>query len=80
MTHLNNPPMIFNQWLTEKPDFDQECIVITDDVLHGVSEYGLHHVMWMPNDGYWAILDGAGNEDMDIADLKADRYFIIQTK
>jgi hypothetical protein len=70
--------MIFNQWLQEKPDFDQECIVITQNTFSGELYYRLQEVkiragrlMLLDHEGYrWGLID----------DLQADRYFIIQTK
>jgi hypothetical protein len=71
--------MIFNQWLTSKPDFDQECIVITESKF---KEYPALYTLWTINtgNGYIVLLDQYGNEWGDISYLKADRYFIIQTK
>jgi hypothetical protein len=71
--------MIFNQWLTEKPDFDQECIVITESKF---KEHPAQYTLWTihTGNGYITLLDQYGDEWGDVNYLKADRYFIIQTK
>lgn len=74
--------MIFNQWLQEKPDFDQECIVICESNFSGTPEYNLLQITKLENNNvlYWGVLTGHGEVWGDIYDLQADRYFIIQTK
>jgi hypothetical protein len=66
-------------WLTEKPEFNKECIFATRQEWGGFYEYNI----WMieridGEDGwYWGLLTGDGDEWGAIEDLKADAYFII---
>lgn len=69
--------MTFNTWTTEKPDFDQECLLITAVFLRRKWYYDTYMVEWS-DDVYWMISTMDGQEWGDIADLSADKYYVME--
>lgn len=70
--------MIFNTWLTEKPDIDQECLLIVGDNFDGYCT--LYNIKKTEYDGKWyfGVFDGYGDEWGDIAYLTADKYYVMK--
>ena len=63
------------EWLTDKPVFKDDCVLVTASLIRGRWEYNTWIIEY--KDGYWNWLTGDGEEYGDIEDLKADRYFIL---
>lgn len=63
------------EWLSDKPEFKYNCVLITAALYKGCWEYAVWIIEWI--NGYWNLLDGNGVEWGDIEDLKADRYCIL---
>lgn len=63
------------EWLTDKPIFKDDCVLITASLYHCHWEYNT----WIieHRNGYWNWLTRDGEEYGDIEDLKADRYCIL---
>lgn len=69
-----------NEWVTEKPDFKEECLVIAATALHrGWFDYSLFQVKNIETEEGWYIglLNGQGEEWGDIEDFVADKYFVM---
>lgn len=71
--------MIFNQWITENPEFTQECLVICANEIKGVWDYDFFQVTKITtNEGwYWGWCDASGEEYGDLDDMQAQKYFLI---
>ena len=81
--------MIKNTWLTEKPDFDEECTFITasryvrnDEPLE--YDYEVWQIRKIDGYGeddkpgwYFGLLNGDGEEWGDLSDLDAAMYYIV---
>lgn len=67
-------------WLTEKPVFDRDCILLTGTKIREKCEYSSWLIKWLDFDegGYWGWLNMDGEEYGDINDLHADLYNIIE--
>lgn len=67
------------QWLTEKPDFTEECIVICAFKIRGKWEYNIFLIKKVDSDeGWymgWLTIDGDEYDDLD--NLTAQMYFTI---
>jgi hypothetical protein len=69
-----------NNWLTEKPKIDKECIVITAHKWNNRWTYTLYTVEKVDGEGgwYWGLIAEDGAEWGDIADLAAEKYLILE--
>jgi hypothetical protein len=67
------------EWSTVKPDFKEECILVTAALVSGHWEFDAWIIEWANHgDGpYLAWLTGDGEEYGDLADLAADKYLIL---
>lgn len=66
-------------WTTEKPDFKEECVLVTATKVAGYWEYTSCIIEKVYTDGSWYMgwLTGDGVEYGDLADLTADKYLIL---
>ncbi len=64
------------QWLQEKPEFTEDCIVLTKTYWEAIQayDYNADHVKYV---GYWMWLNMNGEEVGDIEDLYGDFYLTI---
>lgn len=68
-----------NEWVTQKPEFKEECLVI----IASYSKYGWEYATFQiknvdGEDGqYLGLLTGDGDEWGDIEDMAADKYFVM---
>lgn len=81
--------MIKNKWLTERPDFTEECTFITahkynrndEDLPYDYRVWQIKKLDGEKEDGsygwYWGLLNGDGEEWGDLDDLSAKFYYII---
>lgn len=68
------------QWTTEKPDFKEECLLITAYKIKGKWEYSLLTIEKLTDyDGKWYFgwIDVTGNEYGSLSDLEADKYLTM---
>lgn len=67
--------MTFHKWLTRKPEFDCECIVITESF----DSFGAYLIVKISdNDGwYWGWCDLDFNEIGDLAHMDENVYYLI---
>ena len=68
------------KWTSEKPLFDDECLLITACKIRGFWEYTAYIIQKVTDDnGYWYLgwLTGEGDEYGDLVDLRADKYLIL---
>ncbi len=67
-------------WLSNKPDFKEECVLVTASFIRGHWEYTTYIIEKIntPEGWYMGWLTGEGEEYGDLADLQADRYLILQ--
>ena len=73
--------MTYNVWLSEKPEFTEDVIVILAHKIGMRYEYSSYEVVWYSPDFdscYWAWLTLDGDEYGDIEDMQADKYMIIK--
>lgn len=72
-------PEPVNTWTTVKPEFNKECLLICACYLPGGWEYITWWIKKLISDDvwYWGLCNTEGEEYGDIADLKADRYLVI---
>lgn len=78
-----------NRWLSEKPDFNEECTFITANTYTRNDEplpydYSVWQIKKLDGENdegepawYWGLLDGDGEEWGDLADLSVKYYYII---
>lgn len=65
-------------WTTIKPDFKEECLLLTASCFLGQWEYNLWELMKVEVDEGWYMGIYKDGEDWgDLADLKADLYFTM---
>lgn len=67
-------------WQYLKPDFIEECILITASKIKDEWHYNFFMIEKlddMNNNWYWGILDTYGEEWGDLADLEAEKYLVI---
>ena len=66
-------------WTKEKPEFKDECLLMTATKIRDKWEYNLWLIEKQVTDEgwYWGWLTSDGEEYGDIADLKADLYATI---
>lgn len=68
-----------NEWVTEKPDFKEECLVIAASRIGDEWEYVTYQikiVTWGEGE-YFGWLNGEGVEFGDLEDFVADKYFVM---
>ena len=67
------------EWTTTKPDFKEECVLVTAQMVQGHWEYDAWIIEKINSDGgsYMGWLTGDGEEYGDLADLTADKYLIL---
>jgi hypothetical protein len=67
------------KWISEKPEFKDECIVIAASLFRNEWSYTLFQVKKVDGDDGWYLgwLTGDGDEYGDLADLHADKYLIL---
>lgn len=73
--------MELNQWLDDKPEFTDECLVIAANEIRGEWEYTLYQIRKLiDDDGNWYLgwLTSDGEEYGDLNDFKAQKYMIIK--
>ena len=78
-----------NKWLTEKPEFTEECTFVTATKYNRNGEdlyldYSIWQIKKMDGEDkygdpiwYWGLLNGDGEEWGDLDDLTVDLYYII---
>lgn len=73
-----------SEWLTDKPTFNKECILLTASFFNDQWIYNSWQIKELYGEGfdnkehyYWAWLNMDGEEYGDLSDLTADRYKII---
>lgn len=66
-------------WTNEKPDFNEECLLITANNFSGMWAYKLWTIEKLEIDGHWylGLLCEDGEEWGDLDDLKADLYCVL---
>lgn len=67
-------------WLTTKPTFTEECILITASKVRDKWDYNfwlIEKLDDMEDKWYWGILCPDGDEWGDISDLEAEKYLVI---
>lgn len=71
--------MIFNQWVTEKPVFNEPCLVIAATKMKYGWNYTLFQVkaVWDSDEWYWGLLDSDGSEWGALRDLHAEKYMLL---
>jgi hypothetical protein len=81
--------LIRNEWLDEKPEFNEECTFITatkytrnkEDLKWDYSIWQIKKLDGENDKGepawYWGLLTGDGEEWGDLDDLTANKYFIF---
>ena len=80
--------MTHHTWLTEKPDFTEECILITatwhSHPKNQHWEYTLYEIKWLEGVDehehtawYWGICCSDGVEWGNISELGANKYFTM---
>lgn len=68
-----------NDWVTDKPDFKEECLVIAASKIGGSWDYSVFVIKkeYSEEGVYMAIFTGDMDEWGDIDDLSADKYFVM---
>ncbi len=71
--------MIEQRWVTKKPKFDKECIVICAHKFRREWEYSSYLIKRIDFDDkwYWGWCNIDGKEYDDIAEMKAKKYYVI---
>jgi len=71
--------MTKGQWLTEKPQINQECCIITATAINNEWNYKFWQIVGISDtDGvYLALCDENGDEWGDLDELTAGMYFIL---
>ena len=71
--------MIHNTWLEEKPDFTEECILITAQDFKTGWEYSIYQIRKTSLEGtaYMGWFSSDGEEYGDLFDCKADKYLTM---
>jgi hypothetical protein len=66
-------------WTTIKPDFKEECVLVTATKIKDYWEYNVWCIAKVKCEDSWYMgwLTGDGEEYGDLADLKADQYLIL---
>ena len=67
------------RWVTKKPKFNKECLVICASKFIDTWEYSLYQIKWigLGNDLYLGWLTIDGEEYGDLNDMKAEKYLVI---
>jgi hypothetical protein len=70
----------FPFWSTSKPEFTEDCVLVTASKIRGQYEYSVWIIKMVDfGDGqYMAWLTGDGEEYGDLKDLSADQYLVLQ--
>lgn len=69
-----------DEWLTEKPKFTKDCILLTMTNLFNTVMYASYMILWIDlkeNGGYWGWCQMDGEEIDCIEVLAADKYKLI---
>lgn len=86
----NDTKLERNMWLTQKPEFNEECTFITATRYTRNNEplpwdYSVWQIKKLDGEDvegnpawYWGLLNGDGEEWGDLDDLRADQYYIIE--
>jgi hypothetical protein len=66
-------------WVTNKPLFDNECLVITANRIRENWDYSTYIIQKVQSDDGWYMgwLTGEGEEYGDLNDLRADKYLVL---
>jgi hypothetical protein len=66
-------------WQSEKPEFKEECLLLTAVLIRGIWEYTVYQIAKVESDEEWYMgwLTGEGEEYGDLEDLKADKYLVM---
>ncbi len=69
--------MNHHKWLSEKPEFKEECLLITAVKFRDEWEYEVYIIKMIESDEgcYMGWLTGDGDEYGDLADLTSEKYF-----
>ena len=77
--------MIYNKWLSEKPKFNKDCILITASKYKDKWNYTSYRIELVEGEDenfekawYWGWLDMDGSEIDDINDMVAQKYMVIK--
>lgn len=77
--------MCFLRWTSKKPKFDAECIVICGHKYKNEEwEYNLYTIKKTDGENeageqcwYWGWFTASGDEHGDLADMRADIYYVM---
>ncbi len=77
--YRQSQPVQAGQWVSEKPEFTEECILLTHTVFRNAHEYQAWQIVKIEaEDGwYWGLCNMEGEEWGALEDLKADHYKIV---
>lgn len=66
-------------WINIKPEFKEECLLLTATCFRGQWEYSIWRIEKIEVDESWylGLLNGDGEEWGDLEDLKADLYCVM---
>jgi N-acyl-L-homoserine lactone synthetase len=72
--------MKFNTWLSKKPKFNKECLVIAAHKFRDEWEYQIYQVKKAEfgDKLYWALLSGDGEENDSIDDFVSQKYYLME--
>ncbi len=72
-------PLTDAEWLSEKPGFDKECLVIAACLFSNEWEYEVYQIKKAESeDGwYWGWFTGDGDEYGDLEDFTAQKYLVL---
>ncbi len=71
--------MNHNNWVTKKPEFTEECLLLTAVLIRDQYEYEVYIIAKVESDEGWYLgwLTGDGEEYGDLEDLKSDKYLTM---
>lgn len=72
--------MRYGQWLTKKPDFKEQCVCVAAVKIGDHWEYETYLIEKVESEDGWYMgwLTGEREEYGDLAEFKADKYFLIK--
>jgi hypothetical protein len=67
------------EWVTQKPEFTEECLLITATKYRDEWEYTAYQIKKVYDDEKWYMgwLTGDGEEYGDLEDLESDKYLVM---
>ncbi len=66
-------------WTTKKPEFKEECLLLTACLIRDYWEYEVYQIAKVESDEGWYMgwLTGDGEEYGDLADLTSQKYCVL---